>query len=158
MRNLLKTSLLGLAVCLSAACDKHIVYHSYHSLSTEGWEKGDTLFFQIPISDSIPPTLHLFTEIRNRTDYPYRNLYLFISQNLQDSTTYQTDTICLSLTDSVGNWKGKGWGSIYQSETFIKSIRPLKPGNYSLWIRSGMKDEILKGINDIGMRIEKNEE
>lgn len=144
-------------LCLWAACDEYTVYHSYQPLPSEGWAKSDTLFFQVPIADSIPPTLRLFAEVRNRSDYPYRNLYLIVSQNLQDSTIYQTDTLCFSLTDSTGNWSGKGWGSIYQSEKFVKSIRPLHPGTYTLWVRSGMKDKRLKGINDIGIRIEKKE-
>ena len=125
-----------------AACNENTVYHSYQSLPDEGWGKSDTLSFLIPVTDSIPPTLRLFAEVRNRTDYPYHNLHLFISQNLADST---------------GRWIGNGWGSIYQSAVFIKSVRPLYPANYTFKIMNGMKDEKLSGINDIGIRIERQE-
>ena len=83
MKNLLRNSLFCLlGICLMAACNENTVYHSYQSLPDEGWGKSDTLSFLIPVTDSIPPTLRLFAEVRNRTDYPYHNLYLFISQNL----------------------------------------------------------------------------
>ena len=97
MKSLLRNSLFCLlGICLMAACNENTVYHSYQSLPDEGWGKSDTLSFLIPVTDSIPPTLRLFAEVRNRTDYPYHNLHLFISQNLQDSTVWRTDTITIN--------------------------------------------------------------
>ena len=156
MKSLLKNSILSLfSACLLTACNEHTVYHSYQSLPNEGWGKSDTLSFQIPTTDSVPTTLRLFAEVRNRIEYPYHDLHLFISQNLQDSTVWRTDTIAFCLADSTGRWTGHGWGSIYQSETFITSVRPLHPANYTIKIMSGMKDEKLQGLSDVGIRIEK---
>ena len=156
MKSLLKNSFFVLfSACLLTACNENTVYHSYQSLPDEGWGKSDTLSFQIPITDSIPTTLRLFAEVRNRIEYPYHDLHLFISQNLQDSTVWRTDTIAISLADSTGRWTGHGWGSIYQSETFIKSVLPLRSGNYTIKVINGMKDEKLQGLSDVGIRIEK---
>ena len=156
MKSLLKNSFFVLfSACLLTACNENTVYHSYQSLPDEGWGKSDTLSFQIPITDSIPTTLRLFAEVRNRIEYPYHDLHLFISQNLQDSTVWRTDTLAFSLADSTGRWTGHGWGSIYQSETFIKSVLPLRSGNYTIKVINGMKDEKLQGLSDVGIRIEK---
>ena len=156
MKSLLKNSILSLfSACLLTACNEHTVYHSYQSLPNKGWGKSDTLSFQVPITDSVPTTLRLFAEVRNSIEYPYHDLHLFISQNLQDSTVWRTDTIAFCLADSTGRWTGHGWGSIYQSETFITSVRPLHPANYTIKIMSGMKDEKLQGLSDVGIRIEK---
>lgn len=156
MKSLLRNSLFCLfGACLMAACNENTVYHSYQSLPNEGWGKSDTLSFQIPTTDSVPTTLRLFAEVRNSIEYPYHDLHLFISQNLQDSTVWRTDTIAFCLADSTGRWTGHGWGSIYQSETFITSVRPLHPANYTIKIMSGMKDEKLQGLSDVGIRIEK---
>ncbi len=117
MKSLLKNSLFVLfSACLLTACNENTVYHSYQSLPDEGWEKSDTLSFQIPITDSIPTTLRLFAEVRNRIEYPYHDLHLFISQNLQDSTVWRTDTIVFSLADSTGTRMGKHLpiGNFYQ--------------------------------------------
>lgn len=154
MKSLLRNSLFVLfSACLLTACNENTVYHSYQSLPYEGWGKSDTLSFQIPITDTT--TLRLFAEVRNRIEYPYHDLHLFISQNLQDSTVWRTDTIAFSLADSTGRWTGHGWGSIYQSETFIKSVLPLRSGNYTIKVINGMKDEKLQGLTDVGIRIEK---
>ena len=103
MKSLLKNSILSLfSACLLTACNEHTVYHSYQSLPNEEWGKSDTLSFQIPITDSVPTTLRLFAEVRNSIEYPYHDLHLFISQNLQDSTVWRTDTIAFCLADSTG--------------------------------------------------------
>ena len=133
MKSLLRNSLFCLfGACLMAACNENTVYHSYQSLPNEGWGKSDTLSFQCPVTDSIPGTLRLFAEVRNRSEYPYRNLYLFIHENLLDSTVWRT--------------------------VFVKSVRPLHPGNYTVKIVHGMQDEKLTGLNDVGIRIEKQGE
>ena len=80
-------------------------------------------------------------------------------QSLPDEGWGKSDTlsITINLADSTGRWIGNGWGSIYQSAVFIKSVRPLYPANYTFKIMNGMKDEKLSGINDIGIRIERQE-
>lgn len=156
MKSLLRNSLFCLlGACLTTACNEHTVYHSYSSLPTEGWAKSDTLSFKITLTDSVPSTLRLFAEVRNQSDYPYHDLYLFISQNLQDSMGWSTDTVAIHLADSMGRWMGNGWGSIYQSEKLIRSIPLPPPGNYTFKIKHGMQDERLTGLSDVGIRIEK---
>lgn len=157
MRSLLRNSLLCvIGAAMIGACNENtVVYHSYQSLPLEGWAKGDTLTFYIPVTDSVPSELNLFAEVRNRSNYPYQNLYLFINENLQDSTVWRTDTLSICLADSTGRWMGNGWGSIYQSAAFVKTVRPLHPGNYTIRVVNGMKDEKLNGLNDIGIRMEK---
>lgn len=157
MKNLLRNSLFCLtAACLTAACnDTHTVYHSYHALPFGGWAKSDTLFFPVSVADTLPPILRLYAEVRNRSDYPYEELHLYVALNMPDSAVWHTDTIAIHLTDSTGKWTGKGWGSVYQTETFVKSARPLHPGNYTIKVTHGMKDEKLQGVNDVGIRMER---
>ena len=153
--NRLSNSLLCLlGACLTIACNEHTVYHSYQTLSIGEWNKSDTLSFHVPITDSTT-TYRLFAEVRNRSEYPYHDLYLFISQNLQDSTVWSTDTLTINIADSTGRWLGNGWGSIYQTDAFITSVRALHTGNFTVRVMHGMKDEKLNGINDVGIRIEK---
>ncbi len=142
-------------LCIAAACMKHTVYHSFHHLSIAGWKKSDTLPFHIAVTDSNPPVLHLFADIRYRQDYPYSRLYLFIRQNLQDSSTWKTDTISLQLTDDKGRKTGNGGNAVLQLSAFVGSVRPQSSGKYVIQVVSGMKDESLTGINDIGIRVEK---
>ena len=153
MKNLLRNSIwLLLATCLTAACNENTGYHSYQSIPTEGWKKSDTLFFNVPVKDSLA-LLRLSAEIRNESNYAYRNIYLTVSHNLEDSTVWKTDTLLLILADKEGKWNGTGWGSLFQSTLPIGSAIVRHPGNYTFKITHGMQDELLKGINDVGVKI-----
>ncbi|MDR0891996.1 MAG: gliding motility lipoprotein GldH [Mediterranea sp.] len=158
MRSLLNKSklLLGIALgCLLAACDTPVVYHSYRSLPSEGWKKSDTLSFRVSVADSLPTTFRLFVEVRNRTEYPYLNLSLLVGQNFSDSTKVVSNRVDFTLATAEGDWTGRGWGSLYQSERLARSVRTQGAGEYTVTVCSGMKDEQLPGINDIGIRIER---
>lgn len=155
MTNLLRnSSLLLLTAWLASACMEHTVYHSYQSIPTKGWGKGDTLVFRIAIPDSLK-TLKLFAEVRNNNKYAYQNLYLVVGSNLQDSTVFETDTLELTLADKDGKWTGSGWGSLFQSVLPIGTAVIRHPGNYTFKVSQGMKDEQLIGISDIGIKVMK---
>lgn len=157
MKSLLRNSLWCLiGICISVACtEKNTVYHSYLSVPNEGWSKSDTLFFQITLNDPPPTHLDLFAEVRNLNKYPYQNLYLFVSQNMQNRTIWKTDTLEIKLTDPKGKWKENTWGSLHQSLSPIRTIVTPRPGKYTIKVVHGMKDLQLLGLNDVGIRIEK---
>lgn len=155
MKSLLRNSILAIfAIGILSACDDHSLYHSYKSIPKTGWGKSDTLFFEIPVNDSLT-LLQLSVGTRNNNGYPYQDLYLFISHNLEDSTQWQTDTLKLVLADKEGKWMGTGWGNLYQSGTSMKSALVRHPGTYTLKVSHGMKDETLNGISDVGIKIER---
>lgn len=162
MTNLLKNSnsclkgiiLLFVASTL-AACDKQTIYHSYQSLPAEGWRKKDTLSFNVEVPDSFT-YYKLSIEVRNRNDYPYQNMNLSIRYIAPtDTISLPADTIQFSLADKEGKWKGTGWGSLYQSEFSIGSVRIGKPGNYQFKIAYTFPDQSLNGVNDIGIKLKK---
>lgn len=148
----------NLVVCLffvltMISCNKQTVYHSYQSLPNDGWKKSDTLSFQIENTDSIPHTIHLFAEVRNKNNYPYQNLSLSLYHNLQDSAHWKRDTISLNLTDKAGNWIGTGCGNLYQSSKFIGSIVISQKGNHRIKVIHRMTDDRLIGLSDIGIKV-----
>ena len=104
------------------ACDENTVYHSYQSTPPDGWKKSDTLFFNVPLKDSLA-NLRLSVGVRNSSNYPYQNLNILIHYNLEDSTVWKTDTLKFILTDREGKWTGTGWGSLYQSALPLKDTK-----------------------------------
>lgn len=129
------------------------MYHSYNPISEQGWAKSDTLLFHVNIPDSLT-TYKVSVEIRNNNSYPYKNLYLFVSNNTKDSTIFATDTIKYVVAEESGKWIGTGFGTLYQSGQTIGKFVPLHPGKYIFKVVHGMKDRLLQGISDVGLRIE----
>ena len=136
------------------ACTTNDVYFQYRSVNSKGWNKDSLYTFDIPINDTTA-TYNVFVNVRNRGEYPYQNLWLFLSKTNPDRILTK-DSIECYLADQRGKWLGYGIGSIMEMPVIYKqNIRFKTIGTYHYKIVQGMRDSILIGINDIGMRVEK---
>lgn len=151
-----KILLLLLIASLFTACDKQVVYHAYQPLPTEGWQLSDTLLFKIAVPDSAT-FYNVSVEVRNRSNYPYQNLPLLLYCDSPEAQNIKKDTLNLTLASNTGNWFGNGWGGLYQSAFPAGLIRIEETGEYCFRITYLLPDEVLTGINDIGIRLKRVE-
>ena len=69
-----------------------------------------------------------------------------------------TDTIEFYLADHRGQWLGTGMGAWKEMPVLYRqALRFPRSGTYTYTIRHGMRTDPLRGIHDIGMRVEKRE-
>jgi gliding motility-associated lipoprotein GldH len=110
--------------------------------------------FTIPVTDTAINTNVFFT-IRTGSEYPFRNIYLFVTSSSPDGKSI-CDTLEYNLADEKGNWYGRGFGDIKELNLPFKSnvFFPVK-GTYKFNVQHGMRIGDLKGVYDIGLRIEK---
>ena len=136
------------------SCDRKRVFEAYKTLDDNGWNKDSVVIFDVALSDTIK-NHNLYVNIRNKGTYPYSNLWLFLSVGSPDGKMV-TDTVEFSLAEASGRWKGSGIGDLHDNQILYKSsvYFPHK-GNYTFHIKQGMRDNVLPGIRDIGIRIEK---
>lgn len=154
-KKLLRKSLVLLFIAsLCMACDKQTVYHAFLSLPTEGWQRKDTLSFQVTVPDSAT-YYNIFIEVRNRSSYPYQNLPLHICYDNPEVQDFKRDTLEIRLADSTGVWLGNGWGGLYQSSLRAGIVRVGKAGEYRFKITHLLPDELLPGINDVGIKLKR---
>jgi gliding motility-associated lipoprotein GldH len=138
----------------AVACTSTDVYFQYQSVTPNGWSKDSIYSFNIPISDTTV-LYNVYVNIRNRGEYPYQNLWLFLSKTTPDKIQSK-DSIECYLADQRGKWLGSGIGSIMEMPVlYQQNVQFKKKGTYTFKIVHGMRDSILIGINDIGMRVEK---
>jgi gliding motility-associated lipoprotein GldH len=149
--------LLGLLISvLFASCSGNSVFLRYAHISNSGWHKDSTAVFTVPINDT-ESLFNVIIDIRSRNEYPYQNLYLFAQLTAPDGTT-TGDTLNCILTDNLGRWLGKGIGSTSTLPImYMPAVKFKKAGDYTFSIQQGMREEVLEGINDIGLRVEKKE-
>ncbi len=146
---------LLLAVTLLCACiGRKTLFHTYQSLPSAGWLRGDTLSFDIDVSDSLT-FYHLSVGIRHQENYPYQNFPLSVSWVAPDNTLLSSKTLLITLSDSLGNWVGKGLGNLYQTSISAGELPVHAPGRYQVRISSHLPDNLLPGISDIGIQIER---
>lgn len=138
-----------------ASCDRNGIYEDNINTTKNLWHENDVAKFIAPINDTV--TSHnIYINVRNTTDYSNSNLYIFIATTAPTGAT-QVDTVDCILADEQGNWLGKGFGFIRDSQIpYKRNIRFPKIGNYKFEIKQAMRTSDLKGIASIGIRIEKN--
>jgi len=141
-------------ITLFSACDKNKVFDQYKVLPEAGWHKDSLQIFELNIANTLQ-TNNMYINVRNDIKYKFSNLWLFIEIESPDSTA-KTDTFEIVLADPSGKWMGTGFGGIKTSQIMYKrSINFPKSGLYKINIRHGMRSNLLKGIRDIGIRVEK---
>ena len=147
------------AICLTAlfsACNSNVVYYQYVPINNSAWHKDSTAVFAVPITDTTG-LCDVIIDIRNRNEYPYQNLYLFVYSAAPDGKT-DGDTLNCTLADNQGRWYGKGIGSTSTlSVMYMPAVKFSKQGIYTFKIIQGMREDILEGISDIGLRVEKRD-
>lgn len=137
-----------------ASCNSNVVFTDSQKMSGETWKLMDIPTFKVPVTDTINSNNVIFT-IRNGSAYPFRNIFLFVSTTSPDGKKL-TDTLQYNLADEKGKWVGKGFGDVHEVNLPYKSnVYFPRKGLYEFKIQHGMRVENLKGIYDIGLRIEK---
>lgn len=153
---ILKKMLLVNIACLTFflfACDKNRVFDNSFAIEDARWAVNDVKQFSFEIDDTTA-FYNVLINVRNNNEYEYRNLYLFIKMT-SPSNKYFEDTVEFQLADNRGKWLGKGAGNIWQSQLMmLKNVKLLEKGSYQVELMQGMRDDTLKSITDIGLRIE----
>lgn len=145
---ILKTLAVGSAILL-LGCMGKITYHSCQPIANQIWHNNDTLYFQIDSLASYD-NLSLQVELRTLEEYPYKNMTLIVEQSWTNWPK-KTDIMTLQID---GNHK-QYINPIYINESVSKPIyinKASKKGMIKIY--HYMKKQTLKGVNDVGIRIE----
>ena len=141
-------------MCMGMAfmsCDNSTVFNHYESTPVRGWERNDTLSFNIaPLQET-----GMYAEevgLRITGAYPFKGLSLIVEQTIQPSNITIVDTLNCDLIDDIGHANGKGINH-YQYLYPLTTIKLSKDESVHVAIRHCMKREILPGITDVGLKL-----
>lgn len=145
---------IGAVFLFINACDSDRVFDAYVTVPDAGWNKDSLAVFDVDIKNA-DMVYNLYLNIRNQSDYPNSNLWLFVDV-ISPSGIIQRDTVDCILADKTGRWLGSGWGSMYQvNAPYRFGVKFPEIGNYQFRLCHGMRTETLDGIHNIGIRIER---
>lgn len=137
------TALLGIT-----SCQHQTVYHTYQPTGENGWLIHDSLYYELP-SRILPGTFKLNIGIRHTELYPYKDLWIEIGSK---GDTIKKNTFHVYLTDKEGHWFHSTTGRLYQCDFDRETLR-LSPQDTLLYIIHLMKDSLLTGVHDAGIRL-----
>ena len=90
---------------IASACGSNAVYDASIDIPQKGWSADSVATFNVTISDTT--SVHnIFINLRNTTNYPNSNLFLFI-QTHSPSGAMLRDTLECFLANTKGEWQAK---------------------------------------------------
>ncbi len=149
----MKKYLILLVIITLVSCERGVIYDNSVSVSDDGYWNCDTpAVFRVEISDT-NTFCKMGILVRNSIQYGYSNLFLFVEETTPDSVVTR-DTVEYFLADDYGRWIGSGFSTLYTNLFLYQdSLRYSHPGTYTYTVRHGMRDPLLPGITDIGLKL-----
>ena len=144
-----------LALLLFTSCDRTKVFESYHALDSNGWMADKAVEFEVEVDGHEGQLFNYLIGLRNNNDYLYSNIFFFVGIEMPDGA-YHTDTLQYLLAEPNGKWSGSGIGEIKYNLFQFKETQVMPSGVYKFKIAHGMRDDLLLGIEDVGIRIERS--
>ena len=143
------TTLICLVTCMACTQDK--VFHHYNHTPVMGWERVDTLIYEVP---AVPDSGYYSTDLGLRINgrFPFVSLTLIVEQTVYPAMIHHVDTINCKLADRNGNFKGQGV-SYYQYRYPISRMKLHQSDSLHITVRHNMRREILPGISDVGIAL-----
>lgn len=152
--------ILLLVVLLFLSCDKKRIFDEYRSVGNS-WHKDSIITFNLPELDSTKQ-YNLFVTLRDNNSYPFSNLFLIVTMERANGFT-KVDTLEYLMANPDGSLLGNGFSDIKESKLFYKEKVKFN-GQYKVFIKQAVRENgkvpgvsLLKGITEIGFRIEKIE-
>ena len=158
-----KTKALTILVCalLLLSCDSNMVYDQYKSIENYLWLSENNIEFIVNNQDTISRN-NVFINIRNNKDYEFSSLFLIAKIEFPNGFQI-VDTLEYEMANANGKWLGSGFTDLKESKLFYKEnvLFPEK-GVFKFNIQQVTRSindiegkNPLKGITDVGLRIEK---
>ena len=141
-------------VSISAlACTGGTIFHSYKPLPDEGWERNDTVCFDLPQqTEDISGTLTV--GLRTKTNIGIQDIVLAVEQCTENAKVLRCDTVHCPLTDAEGDALTSGV-NIHHYETRPLPIHMQKGQRSTIRIHHLMRRETISGITDLGIKLDK---
>jgi gliding motility-associated lipoprotein GldH len=150
-------SLVGLPLLLLLfSCDQNLVFEDYKNMPQTKWNASEVAKFNVPLAEKNIP-YNFYINVRVQNDYGFANLFLFM-KTLYPSGKISIDTVECFLADVDGRWLGNRSGNSIDNRILLRSkMKFEETGQYSFEFEQAMRDTVLAGIEDFGIRIEKAE-
>ena len=147
-------ALIAIAAMAMAACGGDTLYSDSQHVNSDGWDMNKGLTYSVEVNDTTDNYV-CYVDIRNSVKYQYSNIYFHLTTIYPKGQVAVDTNIEFQLAESDGKWKGRDNGRYVDGRYPFCLIHFPETGTYHFTIHHAMRDSLLKGINDIGIHIER---
>lgn len=143
---------------LLGGCDNVDLFEKRVTLPAQEWKSSNKPTFTFHITDT-SSTYQLYLVLRHTEKYSFNNIYVDVSAKgpASDSSLHAKEDIRLG-TDESG-WMAEAMDDIYDHRAKLGGVfRFSKPGDYTFTLQQIMREDPLKHMIDVGIRLEKRSE
>lgn len=137
-----------------ASCTNNAVYEENRAISERSWSYDEKPRFDVHIDDN-KPKYNIYINLRHTNEYDFSNIFVLLHEKgskLAD-TAYRKE---ISLAQLDGRWLGNSAGSIYEVQYLAKENFTFPDtGVYTFVIEQNMRQDPLKDIVDVGIKVVK---
>lgn len=151
-----KTGLLLLMILVAgiAGCsDPGAIIDQNTAIDNHNWTYANRIGYNVKIDDETIP-YNLYLNLRVTAGYKYSNMFVLVRRSgpkLKGVTRYE-----IKLANPDGEWLGEGSGNLYSYQVpFRTGFKFPAKGTYHFQIEQNMRDNPLREVSDVGLRVEK---
>lgn len=147
--------LICAGVLFMAGCkDANTIIDQNTEVPNLNWTYLNKFKFSFKIDDD-KAAYNLYMNLRVTGEYKYSNLFVLISQT-GPGIKSATKRYEIKLANKDGEWLGKGSGNLYSyQELFLVNHKFAGKGIYTFYIEQNMRDNPLREVSDVGLKVEK---
>mgnify|MGYP002623758744 CR=1 FL=1 len=138
-------------VAITCSCKDQRVYDHFEHTSIDGWERNDTLSFNIPPMPEGDYLLNI--GMRANVDYPYTKISVLMERTIYPSKKSHRDTIRCRLMEENGKMSGKQGISSSETRYEVSTIHLKDNDSLHIILHHCMSKEHLPGISEVGIQL-----
>ena len=143
---------------VAVSCTTIDLYEKSVAIPGHSWKSSFKPSFTFTIKDTSVP-YRMFFIIRHDDKYNYNNIYINLTTKQPASDSTQTIRFSLALAKNETSWDATGMDDIYEHRISLtpsdENIYFKKSGDYTFTIEQIMREDPLKYVLNVGLRIEK---
>ena len=158
--------ILSITLFLLNSCGlpENTITEEFQTMEKGIWGWKETKSFSFDIEDTTH-YYNVYCGLRLNGTYNYSNIWLIyeLSESKLDTPIVNNTSLTpllkkqfqIELADQTGRWLGKGMSNLisYEQPLIIKT--KFKKGHYTFKLSQNMREDLLSGVNDVGIKVEK---
>jgi gliding motility-associated lipoprotein GldH len=150
----------GFMICfvLLTSCSSVDIFEKSVSIPGHAWKSDYKPSFTFTIKDTSSP-YELYLVLRHNDKYNFNNMYVNIYARQPGSDSTQKVMYDLKLGTNAEGWLGTGMDDIYEHRIPLtpsdQELYFRKKGDYTFTIEQIMREDPLKNVFNVGLRVEK---